>query len=106
MQNLSDSTRSDRWPDDPASSRPATVLIDGEQWLHVQHRYRLTPREREIAEMVCRGLRNDRIARRLNIRPGTVKTHLRNIYRKVHVQSKIGMLLQFVTEARRHSHPS
>jgi DNA-binding CsgD family transcriptional regulator len=76
------------------------ILLDKKQWLYVQKRYSLTPRERQIAELVCQGLRNGNIARYLRIRPGTVKTHTRNIYRKVRVKSKIGMLLRFVTDAR------
>jgi len=76
------------------------LLLDRKQWSYVQRRYELTPRERQIAELVCRGLRNGNIAGRLQIQPGTVKTHIRNIYRKVHVKSKISMLLRFVTDAR------
>ncbi len=76
------------------------ILLDKKQWLYVQKRYSLTPRERQIAELVCQGLQNGNIARYLRIRPGTVKTHTRNIYRKVRVKSKIGMLLRFVTDAR------
>lgn len=75
------------------------ILLNGKQWSYVQRRYELTPREREIAELICQGLRNGSIAKRLRIRPGTVKTHIRNIYRKVHVKSKIAMLLTFVTDA-------
>jgi len=80
--------------------RPELLLLDGKQWLYVQNRYNLTPRERQIAELICQGLRNGNIARSLRIRPGTVKTHTRNIYRKVQVKSKIAMLLRFVNEAR------
>ena len=76
------------------------ILLDKKQWLYVQKRYSLTPRERQIAELVCQGLQNGSIARYLRIRPGTVKTHTRNIYRKIHVKSKIAMLLRFVTDAR------
>lgn len=75
------------------------VLLDSRQWSYVRRRYELTPRELQIAELVCRGFRNDHIARDLKIRPGTVKTHVRNIYRKVKVRSKIAMLLRFVNEA-------
>jgi len=81
------------------------LLFDRKQWSHVQGRYELTPRERQIAELVCQGLRNGSIARHLRIQPGTVKTHIRNIYRKVHVKSKIVMLLRFVTDARAFSTP-
>ena len=40
----------------------------------------LTSREREIALLVCTGLSNKQIARRLNVTEGTVKVHLHNIY--------------------------
>jgi DNA-binding NarL/FixJ family response regulator len=76
------------------------ILLNERQWNYVQNRYNLTPRERQIAELVCKGLRNGNIAKYLCIKPGTVKTHTRNIYRKVHVKSKIAMLLRFVTDSR------
>jgi len=85
---------------DSEGKRPEVVLLNEKQWSYVQSRYDLTPRERQIAELICQGLRNGSIAKALRIRPGTVKTHTRNIYRKVHVKSKIGMLLRFVTDAR------
>ncbi|UCG48203.1 MAG: response regulator transcription factor [Phycisphaerales bacterium] len=75
-------------------------LLNKRQWLYLQSRYKLTPRERQIAELICQGLRNGKIANYLRIRPGTVKTHVRNIYRKAQVESKIAMLLRFVTEAK------
>lgn len=91
--NGSDSCRLEPVPDALA------MLLDRRQWSYVRRRYDLTPREVQIAELVCRGFRNDHIARDLRIRPGTVKTHVRNIYRKVKVKSKIAMLLRFVNEA-------
>jgi DNA-binding CsgD family transcriptional regulator len=42
----------------------------------------LTPREREVAELVARGLSNKRIADRLRIAASTVKDHLHNILQK------------------------
>jgi len=84
----------------PAGPDTALTLLDAKQWLYLKKRYDLTPRELEIADLVCRGLENDRIAKHLDIRPGTVKAHVRNIYRKVKVSSKIRMLLQFVRDAR------
>jgi DNA-binding NarL/FixJ family response regulator len=74
------------------------MLLDRRQWSYVCRRYELTPRELEIAERVCRGFRNHRIAQDLKIRPETVKTHVRNIYRKVKVSSKIAMLLRFIDD--------
>ena len=76
-----------------------TVLIKPRRWTYLQNRFELTPRERQIAELVCQGLRNDDIASELEITAGTAKTHIRNIYRKVHVKSKISMLLMFIAAA-------
>lgn len=83
-----------------SARQPEVVLLNEKEWSYVQSRYDLTPRELQIAELICQGLRNGKIASILRIRPGTVKTHTRNIYRKVHVKSKIGMLLRFVTDTR------
>lgn len=79
------------------------MLLDRKQWLYVQNQFDLTPRELQIAELICQGLRNGKIANYLHIRPGTVKAHIRNIYQKVHVKSKMAMLLKFMKEARRFS---
>lgn len=87
------------------SPRYLTALLDTKQWLNVQRQYSLTQREREIAELICQGLRNERIADHLSITSGTVKTHIRNIYRKIHVKNKIGMLLRFVAASRELSAP-
>lgn len=76
------------------------MLLDRKQWSYLSRRYDLTPREVQIAELVCQGLRHGSIAGQLNIQPGTVKTHIRNIYRKVKVRNKMNMLLRFVSEAR------
>ena len=81
--------------------RDATLaLLSKKQWSYLQRCYELTPRELQVAELVCQGWQNSRIAKSLNIRLHTVKTHIRNIYRKVGVKSKINMLLRFVSEAR------
>ena len=78
--------------------RPDISLLDDRQWLYVQHRYRLSPRELQVAKHVCQGFANEEIASCLKIRSGTVKTHLRNIYRRIHVTNKIGMLLTFIEQ--------
>jgi len=100
MSQLSDATAKIVGEDDSRHKYSEAILLDRKQWLFVQHRYNLTAREREIAELICQGLRNGNIAKHLCIRPGTVKTHTRNIYRKVRVKSKIAMLLRFVNDAK------
>lgn len=79
--------------------RPSIVLLDSRRWDYLQRRYKITPRELEIAKLVCQGLSNERIADRLGIRTGTVKVHIRNIYRKTWVENKILMLLRFIEDS-------
>jgi DNA-binding NarL/FixJ family response regulator len=78
--------------------RPAGVLLDEKQWLFLKKRYNLTPRELQVAILICRGFSNDEVAKALKMKHGTVKTHLRNIYRRTRVKSKILLLLRFVED--------
>src|SRR3990172_606494 len=48
----------------------------------------LSTREVELAELAARGMPSKEIASRLFISPETVKTHLRNIFRKCGVRSR------------------
>ena len=51
--------------------------------------YGLTPREQEIIEKLLAGRRDREIAEELYISPRTVDTHLRNIFRKCGVRSRL-----------------
>ncbi len=46
------------------------------------------PRRRQILRLVCEGKGNKAIANRLSLSEGTVKGHLRNLYRKLRVQTR------------------
>jgi DNA-binding NarL/FixJ family response regulator len=63
---------------------------------------RLTPREREIAQLIGGGASNKEIAGRLNITEATVKAHLTAIFRKLGLSDRLGLAL-FVTEFNRVS---
>jgi DNA-binding CsgD family transcriptional regulator len=54
----------------------------------------LSPREREVVELVAAGLRNKEIAMRLQISEKTVKYHLGRIFDKLGVDSRTEVLLQ------------
>jgi DNA-binding NarL/FixJ family response regulator len=58
------------------------------QWTHRAGAPRLTPREREIIELVLQGLKNREIAERLSITPGTVKVHLMHVFEKANVRDR------------------
>ena len=48
----------------------------------------LTPREREVLDLIGKGLTNKEIANRLYIEVGTVKNHVHNILKKMDVSSR------------------
>lgn len=50
---------------------------------------RITPREREVIVLIKEGLSNARIARRLDIAPQTVKSHVRNIMEKLALHTRL-----------------
>ncbi len=81
------------------TERPRIALLGEEHWSDIQRRYRMSPRELQVAKLVCQGFSNDEIATDLKMKKGTVKTHIRNIYRRIQVSSKITMLLKFVDNA-------
>ena len=78
-------------------------LLDENHWSYLQKCYHLTPREFQVAQLVCKGLSNNETAEALRIKEGTVKTHLRSIYRRLNVKSKIRMLLKLVNETTNFS---
>lgn len=51
----------------------------------------LSPREREVAELVAEGLTNAEIGDRLGISGGTVGRHLANIYRRLEIHSRAAL---------------
>jgi len=54
----------------------------------------LTPAELDIVRLVGEGLRNDAIARRLFIAPGTVKAHLSHIFAKLGITTRAELAAQ------------
>jgi DNA-binding NarL/FixJ family response regulator len=55
---------------------------------------RLTTREQEIVQLVCRGFKNRQIAQELSITPGTVKVHLMHVFEKTGVKDRYELALR------------
>ena len=58
----------------------------------------LTPAELEVVRLVSEGLRNDAIARRLFIAPGTVKVHLSHIFAKLGITTRTELAAQAASQ--------
>jgi DNA-binding NarL/FixJ family response regulator len=57
----------------------------------------LSPREREILELLANGYPNKEIAARVGLTDGTVRWHLRHVYNKLHVRSRMEAALKFLS---------
>jgi DNA-binding NarL/FixJ family response regulator len=57
----------------------------------------LSPREREILELLAAGFPNKQIAARVGLTDGTVRWHLRHVYHKLHVRSRTEATLKFLS---------
>ena len=54
----------------------------------------LTPREKEVARFIARGLSNKDIARELGISPATIKNHVHNVLHKLRAQGRDEIVLR------------
>jgi DNA-binding NarL/FixJ family response regulator len=57
----------------------------------------LSPREREILELLAAGFPNKQIAARVGLTDGTVRWHLRHVYNKLHVRSRTEATLKYLS---------
>jgi DNA-binding NarL/FixJ family response regulator len=57
---------------------------------------KLTSREEEILEHLAKGFVTKEIADKLAISPATVRFHLRHIYDKLHVRSRVEAVIKFL----------
>ena len=72
------------------------MVFKAKQWEYLRKCWHLTPREVEVAKLVCKGFDNGRMSEKLHISYNTVRAHLGNIFHKVGVKGKAGIILEFV----------
>jgi two-component system, NarL family, response regulator LiaR len=71
-----------------SDSRPPTHPLDAPELAWPMRSRGLTARESEAVALLVRGLRNREIAEAMYVSVDTVKTHLRNVYRKLGVRNR------------------
>jgi NADPH-dependent 2,4-dienoyl-CoA reductase/sulfur reductase-like enzyme len=86
-------TRAREWPD-AAVPGPAGRSTDASGW------DALTPRELQVVELVTLGATNQQAARRLHVSPHTVNAHLRHVFAKLGVSSRVELTRVAVARER------
>lgn len=65
--------------------------------------YCLTPRETDVLHIVCRGMKNQTMARHLYIEVPTIRLHLRGVYKKTRACDKTDLVISVWRHAIRRS---
>jgi DNA-binding CsgD family transcriptional regulator len=77
------------------------MVLKAKQWDYLSKCWHLTPREVQVAKLVCEGFDNEQIGHKLHIAYNTVRAHLGNMFRKVGVRGKAALILEFVAVLQR-----
>jgi DNA-binding NarL/FixJ family response regulator len=82
----------------PMSDRIARKVVEAFQQMGKSSREteNLTQRESEILSYVAKGFQDKEIAEKFFLSSETVRTHLRNIYKKLHVRSRTEATLKYL----------
>jgi DNA-binding NarL/FixJ family response regulator len=75
----------------PMSSTIARKVVSSFNHLELENELvqKLTDREKEILNLLARGLMNKEVADKINISSATVRTHIQHIYEKLHVNTRV-----------------
>jgi len=81
----------------PISSNIALKILNGfrQAMPQRQEAFVLSDREHEVLNLLAAGYRNKEVADKLNVSPMTIKTHIYNIYQKLHVSSRVEAINKF-----------
>lgn len=88
--SLQDLAEQEQLPVDELASGMLQQALQERQtaYARLQSWRELSPRQQEVAALICLGYTNQQIAVRLTISPETVKTHIRNLLQKIGVRTK------------------
>ena len=87
------------------SPEPLPELFTATEWAALAKAADLTTRQIQVARLICRGYRKDAIAQALGIKSNTVRMHANDLYRRLNVHDRVGVVVRLVLvhrKAKRH----
>lgn len=76
-------------------------LFSPHEWRALEKRLELTPRQGQIARLICLGLTNDQMATELCIATHTVRMHKQALFKRLNIQDRIGVPVRLTLANRR-----
>ncbi len=76
--------------------QPLPDLFTAEEWKKLGERLGLTPRQLQIARLICQGRSRRQISSRLRISPSTVRMHTDALFKRLSIHDRIGVPIRLV----------
>lgn len=76
------------------------TLFTPAEWAALAAHFRLTPRESQVARLVCAGCTQQAVAGELGLSINTVRMHLRSLFRRLNAHDRVSVLVRFLLAAR------
>jgi DNA-binding CsgD family transcriptional regulator len=71
-------------------------LVSKRQWNSIAERLDLTERELEVVKLLFEQKTRDEIAKKLELKPRTIRHHMENIHVKLGVNNRVGVVLRII----------
>ena len=85
-------------PENP--QHPLPDLFSAAEWHKLARRLNLSPRQLQVARLICLGLSNAAIAKASGLAKPTVEMHIRILFKKLAVTSRLGVPVKLVLTSR------
>ncbi len=86
-----------------ASQGDLPELFDEAKWRQLADQLDLTPRQLAAARLLCRGCTTQQIAARIGISLDTARLHLCNLFARLDVHDRVGVVVRLVLANRETS---
>ena len=81
--------------------RRVPELFTKAEWAALAERFGLSPRQAQIARLICLAFSNLRIARELGLKRDTVRMHNKELFRKLGIRQRMGVPIRLVLACRK-----
>ncbi len=83
-----------------APEDPLPELFTPGEWKSLAAKLRFSPRQAQVARLICLGLSKEQMAKRLRISEPTARLHVKELFRKLHVNDRLGVPVRLVVAGR------